>query len=1090
MSNGYTNLQPNKLKSKNPISNKSIDIDLNRIEISDNDTTITISAVGLQNSNATGLRMDCILNMNENNVTNVNSFGFFDGINISDNNNNSIIGTDGLTLSSESTLSLITDGLGNHINIKSGSDIALQTETDMYFTANAGGLVSTMDYMDLTARNQYINLQAPLGGLNLSSISFNISSRDSSIFDSGGGLELTSSSSVSLISGTNEAIILNSGDYIELNPNNYINMTAGQQITLSTGLLFDIILDTSSLRFITGINIIDDNDNNKIIGTNNELALSSKGIISLTTTSGVGQPNNININSAADINLNAITSNINITTPIVNNGLSEYNWNDNLGNKCQISAGIINFSDSNNNISIIGVPQYGMNVINSPDPNTTPITLGTGIKAEGLQMSNDFGLNNEPNNQLLLSPEINVMVLKEVISNNNPTFKIMGSSNYSTISSTTIHIESGIYPQNIIELNNTPDLINDFYPYLKIKSEDTVYKYSSNMTSEVNRQIQTDLMDNILCQIDTKATEISFTNNSTGAPSIYTGGMGAFYVSQSVDTTTSNLFMSYGNRLNLTYGDNSRQIDIFNDKDTEPYINIIGSGDVNYFYRTEINDKSLVNRRIDVNTMGDEYKVLVKAENISIFTGSLETNIVGSNYYRLADNTNTLIITPNEIISANSINLTSTNGNVNILNNLDMNDKDINNVNIINGTTDLTLSASDIYTNTQGLQLNAGTYINLDCNIGNISLITNDSNSNISITSANNAVITAVNNLDMNSTNDINITSTSGKINANSDIVMKDANEPTWNTTLEVSGLSFNIVNGGDTNDIILDAEGGSSIISRFTNIIGTNSTTITPYQIQFDGGGINTTLTPSGISTNDNFSISATGINLTGSDFVNISASNDGMTLSASSSIDITAQNSSMSLNALNDITIQSNALGTINTNAPNSNSYGNALPICLNQFEQGTWSYTIGGQVFQDVFSGSPINIALPPQFFAESPPSGYTSTRWQINFDMNCWNFANAGDKGFAIYLSFLDSNANLYEPFLYNNLTPYCKWDNPPTFNGAYTQFKSINFCDYIDFGGLVGSNDSNIRLQMNIAGDNVFNNVDFKFKLGFTRIQRV
>jgi hypothetical protein len=43
-----------------------------------------------------------------------------------------------------------------------------------------------------------------------------------------------------------------------------------------------------------------------------------------------------------------------------------------------------------------------------------------------------------------------------------------------------------------------------------------------------------------------------------------------------------------------------------------------------------------------------------------------------------------------------------------------MNDNDINNVNTINGTTDLTLSASDIYTNCQGLQLDAGTYINLN----------------------------------------------------------------------------------------------------------------------------------------------------------------------------------------------------------------------------------------------------------------------------------------------------------------------------------------------------------------------------------------
>ena len=99
------------------------------------------------------------------------------------------------------------------------------------------------------------------------------------------------------------------------------------------------------------------------------------------------------------------------------------------------------------------------------------------------------------------------------------------------------------------------------------------------------------------------------------------------------------------------------------------------------------------------------------------------------------------------------------------------------------------------------------------------------------------------------------------------------------------------------------------------------------------------------------------------------------------------------------------------------------------------------------------------------------------------MNCWNFVNAGDKGFAIYLLFLDSGGNPYDPFLYNQQTPFCKWDNPPTFVGANSQFKSINWCDYVDFNGLIGSNDSNITLEMYIAGDNAFNNVDFKIKLG-------
>ena len=190
-------------------------------------------------------------------------------------------------------------------------------------------------------------------------------------------------------------------------------------------------------------------------------------------------------------------------------------------------------------------------------------------------------------------------------------------------------------------------------------------------------------------------------------------------------------------------------------------------------------------------------------------------------------------------------------------------------------------------------------------------------------------------------------------------------------------------------------------------------------------------------------------------------------------------------SLTSAGNITVI--AQSTIDLNSFNLNANRFALPICFNKVETGSWSYTIGGQVFQDVFSADPITIDLPNEFFGDSPSTGYTSTNWQINFDMNCWNFAEAGDKGFAIYLSFLDSTLTTIESVLYNKSTPYCKWDNPPSFSGENSRFKSINFCDYIDFAQLVGSNDSRIRLQMNIAGDVTFTDVRYKFKLGFTRI---
>jgi hypothetical protein len=191
------------------------------------------------------------------------------------------------------------------------------------------------------------------------------------------------------------------------------------------------------------------------------------------------------------------------------------------------------------------------------------------------------------------------------------------------------------------------------------------------------------------------------------------------------------------------------------------------------------------------------------------------------------------------------------------------------------------------------------------------------------ITNLNTLSSTTGSNLTLSSSDNIDLTATSGTINANSDIVMKDATEPTWNTTLEVSGLSFNIVNGGDTNNINIDAEGGSTITCGFTNIIGTNSTTINPYQIQLDGGGINTTLTPTSITNNDNFSITSSSItgnilldssqtDINGG-IVNITATSTSVNLngqtiqlgSSSGNITLTSNNDNIVLDANTDITL-----------------------------------------------------------------------------------------------------------------------------------------------------------------------------------------
>jgi DUF4097 and DUF4098 domain-containing protein YvlB len=89
--------------------------------------------------------------------------------------------------------------------------------------------------------------------------------------------------------------------------------------------------------------------------------------------------------------------------------------------------------------------------------------------------------------------------------------------------------------------------------------------------------------------------------------------------------------------------------------------------------------------------------------------------------------------------------------------------------------------------------------------------------------------------------------------------------------------------------------------------------------------GGINLTLNSSG-----NIQLDASGnITLDSSGNMTLNSLNGNIDLYSANTVGINAQNSSMSLNALTDITIQSTGAGNILLNAPNMNSYGNALPI-----------------------------------------------------------------------------------------------------------------------------------------------------------------
>ncbi|MGL5965560.1 MAG: hypothetical protein ACRCZ2_14375 [Fusobacteriaceae bacterium] len=208
---------------------------------------------------------------------------------------------------------------------------------------------------------------------------------------------------------------------------------------------------------------------------------------------------------------------------------------------------------------------------------------------------------------------------------------------------------------------------------------------------------------------------------------------------------------------------------------------------------------------------------------------------------------------------------------------------------------------------------------------------------------------------------------------------------------------------------------------------------------------------------------------------------------VNSSDYISLTANNDFITITADDNISLTSAGEGNINLDAPNINSYGWALPICLNVFEISSYNYSVGGQALQDVYQFS---FNLPNQFFSNVPQSGYTATRWQVNFDMNQFNMSNNSNKAFAMCFELWDSNSNVYSSFLYNQQQPFCRWNNPAAWtNGTYTNFSSVNWCDYIDLGGMAGTFDGNLTLHLFVAGNNPFTS-EFKLKFGLTRINRV
>lgn len=198
----------------------------------------------------------------------------------------------------------------------------------------------------------------------------------------------------------------------------------------------------------------------------------------------------------------------------------------------------------------------------------------------------------------------------------------------------------------------------------------------------------------------------------------------------------------------------------------------------------------------------------------------------------------------------------------------------------------------------------------------------------------------------------------------------------------------------------------------------------------------------------------------------------------------------SNLDLVAPGNINIQSTSSGDIVLNALNLSSYGFALPICFDFYEiDRNYSYS-GGQNWEMIWQQ---DVTIPPQFFSETPVSGYASVKWRIDFTINTWNNGsgnNSSDKFMAYYIIFEDPNGNPISPLLINNQTPFCRHNNNSTWNGGgLSEFQPFSWTDLVDFSGFVGTQSSQLRFKVYFAADNP-KNFNFSYKVGLTKTTRI
>ena len=273
--------------------------------------------------------------------------------------------------------------------------------------------------------------------------------------------------------------------------------------------------------------------------------------------------------------------------------------------------------------------------------------------------------------------------------------------------------------------------------------------------------------------------------------------------------------------------------------------------------------------------------------------------------------------------------------------------------------------------------------------------------------------------------------------------------------------------------------------------LVPTETATMTAQQITMDdNAGISCGLNNSSLSfdntnTGDFSTLNATTLSFNSGGITPNIISNTGgtqLTVQASNGMLLeTITGDILMLNTSND--------SSIRLYAPNINAYQNAMPICFTRPRADTFTYTFGGQNFENVYT---TNCQIPQEYISLNPLAGYTSTIWKIEFALNCYQFSNPTDKGMGLYIEFNDSASNLYTPFVYNSLTPYSADQKTFGYNGgANAPYINFNWTDYVDLAGLVNTATANFPLEVKLyfAADSALS-TQFNLLVTLTRTNSV